>query len=149
MGDHIARQRNSILKNLLLELRSVLSRRWQDCELVLAGAGSFRKGEFHYKVDRVMGSRVPFESKQVRTVLPMEERTLHLIAPGEKKALELLPFVKVMASPTHMQTGCYFYNRQDEGGFRFVSYHLESEPDLIEMFSEVGEALDSVGLGNY
>ena len=71
----------------------------------------------------------------------MEDGQLHLVAPDERRALQLLPFVKVMLSPRTAQNACYFYNRSLREGLRFVSYHFETEADIVQDFEDTAEAI--------
>lgn len=71
----------------------------------------------------------------------MEDGHLHLKSPDEQRALKLLPFVKVMPSPKAEGNACYFYNRQQKDGIRFLSYHFESESEVVQEFADAAEAL--------
>ncbi len=70
----------------------------------------------------------------------MEDGQLHLLASGGNRALSLLPFIG-MSSPTSAQNACYFYNRRQGEKLRFVSYHFETEAEVIEVFSDTESAL--------
>ena len=88
-----------------------------------------------------MGSRTPFEVVDVFVAEPMEDDQLHLLGRGESRPLKVLPFIKVMPSPRTAQNACYFYNRREGEKLRFVSYHFESEAEVVEAFSDTETAL--------
>jgi hypothetical protein len=51
--------------------------------------------------------------------------------------IEVLPFGKLMSSPTTTQNAFYFYSRSDNNDVRWVSYHFEKEADLTVSDPEV------------
>ena len=67
--------------------------------------------------------------------------TFSLKSPNEQRTLKLLPLVKVMPSPKTEENACYFYNRQQKDGIRFLSYHFESDSDVVQEFADAAEAL--------
>jgi len=88
-----------------------------------------------------MGSRTPFPSETVELTEAMQDGRLHLWSPNGTHALELLPLVKVMPSPRTEENACYFYNRQQKNGIRFLSYHFDSDSEVIQQFADVDDAL--------
>ena len=102
----------------------------------------FVQGTFVYEADRLVGSRTPFESIELRTNDPMEDGCLHLTTPGSATALKLIPLIRVMPSPRTAQNVCYFYNRRVGDGIRFVSYHFEQEAEVVEQFEDTNAILD-------
>ena len=48
------------------------------------------------------------------------------------RALRLLPLVKVGPSPQSAKNACYFFNRLERDGARFVSYHFTDRPEVRE-----------------
>ena len=53
----------------------------------------------------------------------------------------MLPFVKVLASPDTAINACYFFNRREADGFKFVSYHFEDKDSVTDAFPDMEEAL--------
>jgi hypothetical protein len=88
-----------------------------------------------------VGVRVPFKSGQLEMSEPLQAGRLYLVGEEERRALLLLPFVKILASPSIARNACYFYNRKEEDKFRFVSYHFEPMPEVVEGFSDTAQAL--------
>jgi len=117
---------------------------WENYELLLPGDCKVKAGVYYYKVRKVMGSRTPFPSETVEMVEAMEDGHLHLKSPDEERAMKLLPLVKVMPSPKMEENACYFYNRQQKDGIRFLSYHFESDSEVVQEFVDTAEALRKI-----
>jgi hypothetical protein len=64
----------------------------------------------------------------------------YLLSVGNPGALELLPFVRVIAGGTG-QDACYFYNRGEGTEIRWVSYHFHADPELLLPDQEVIQLL--------
>ena len=74
----------------------------------------------------------------------MEDGHLHFKISNEQRALKLIPFIKVMPSPKTEANACYFYNRKQNDGIRFLSYHFELDSEVVQEFSDVAEALQEL-----
>ncbi len=99
------------------------------------------QGEYSHGVELIMGTRTTFESREVKLSHPMDADMLFMYTPGQITALKLLPLVKIMASPANVANACYFYNRLEKGGIRFVSHYFEPEPEITSDFPEALIAL--------
>jgi hypothetical protein len=78
-----------------------------------------------------MGTRTTFKKESVKTLTPMDKQELYLIHDNQLKPIELLPFIRLMEGPKTEQNACYFYNRLNKEGVRWVSYHFESEAEIV------------------
>ena len=67
----------------------------------------------------------------------MEDGRLHLKSHDENRALKLLPLVKVMPSPKTEENACYFYNRRQADGIRFLSYYFVADAEVVDEFGDV------------
>lgn len=141
VGAPEAERRHLALAEHLARYRTATGNRWNDYQLVRPRDAKFSDGRFEYSVERVMGSRTPFEIAELSVSEPLEDDVLHLSASGVSKALRVLPLFKVMPSPSTAQNACYFYNRTEGERLRFVSYHFEAEAEVVDAFSDVREAL--------
>lgn len=74
----------------------------------------------------------------------MEHSFLYLKTQDERSALALLPLIKVMPSPRFAENACYFYNRQEGEGVRFVSYHFEKDADITGAFADTFQAVSKL-----
>ncbi|MBM3840853.1 MAG: hypothetical protein FJ398_23435 [Verrucomicrobia bacterium] len=141
VGAPEARDRHTELQTYLTELRECLGVSWERYELVLPGAATFSGGIHRYSIQKVRGRCAPFEKAEVELTHPMEHDVLHLKAQDERSALALLPLIKVMPSPRFAENACYFYNRQERDGIRFVSYHFDKEADVTGAFADTLQAI--------
>ena len=88
-----------------------------------------------------MGTRTPFPSDEISVSEGMEYGHLYLKSQNESRGLKLLPLIKVMPSPKTEENACYFYNRKQPKGIRFLSYHCESDANITGDFEDVEIAL--------
>ena len=142
--DFDARAVNEKLIQHIETVRRVFGVVWEGYELLLPGVCKLKSGVYYYTVRKVMGSRTPFLSESVELDEAMEDGHLHLKSPDEKRSLKLLPFVKVMPSPRTEENACYFYNRQQKNGVRFLSYYFDPDAEIVQEFSDVAKALESL-----
>ena len=147
VGDRDARDRHSVLKSDLAKIREVFQRKWNSYELVQPQNCRFRGGIFENEVARLLGPRTPFEIVQRDTSTPLETGALYLLSSYETRGLRLLPLVKITPAPRTEQNACYFYNRRQKGGVRFVSYHFDKEAEVVEEFSDTADVLTMLQQG--
>ena len=145
MSDRDATQVNDSLKSKIQAVREIFGIVWEDFRLILPEDCRFSDAGFEYKVKIITGTRTPFRSDTVQTTEPMEDGSLYLISPDNTRGLKLLPFVKVLPSPKTEETACYFYNRRDAQGVRFLSYYFEGDAEVIGEFDDVASALGKLG----
>ena len=93
---------------------------------------------------RIMGSRTPFVTVNIETAEAMNYGELYVKSIYENKGLRLLPFIKILPAPKSTVNACYFYNRREAKGNRFVSYHFEAESNIVSAFPDVEEAMNSI-----
>jgi hypothetical protein len=88
-----------------------------------------------------MGSTFPFpkEPRLMATWLDVER--LYLSKKNSDRALRLLPLVQVGPSPQSVRNACYFFNRLERQGARFVSYHFTDKPELTGDFPDAAETI--------
>jgi len=133
------------LQSGLDEVRACFGESWLDYELIDPRESRYKAGITHYKVRKIVGTRnAPFKTDEVSLTEQMEDGQLHLYCPGESRALPLLPFIKVMHSPKTEENACYFYNRRQSGGIRYLSYHFATDSEVVDVFEDVGHVIDSI-----
>jgi len=74
----------------------------------------------------------------------MDEDELYCYDIASRRALHLLHFVRMLASPETEDTACYFYNRMEKGGARWVSYHFEKAAERVETDSSLVRIIEEV-----
>ena len=77
----------------------------------------------------LQGANTPFRKETRQLSEPPKRNTLYLLDKDRDSAVELLPLVKISSSPKEAANACYFYNRKQPSGIRYVSYHFEKEAD--------------------
>lgn len=133
VGDTEARRRESALLELLADFRSLVGNRWEHYPLVFPDSSRYSGGIFLCKVSWVVGTRHSFRRKELTLKAPLEDGWLHFVSPLTGAVCPLLPLVRLGPTGTTERNACYFFNRLDaERGQRYVSYHFEERPDLVE-----------------
>jgi hypothetical protein len=141
VSEKCSRDRHALLEGCLNTLREEFANAWASYVLIRPGTCSMTNGVFHYDGHKLTGTRTPFAKIEFRLGGPLEHGQLHLIEPGEARALCLLGLVKILESPAGEENACYFYNRTDRNGVRFVSYHFASNAELTRPAEEVDAVL--------
>jgi hypothetical protein len=144
VSDRTASERHDILRKHLISLRSIFGTVWQRFSLVRPRVTRFSEGIYHYEVDMLMGSRSPFKIRGLELLDPLNNNALYLIDSAEQRGLQLLPLFKVVASPPSAENACYFYNRIDPDGTRFVSYHFEGREELFDTFEDTVKTINEL-----
>jgi len=80
-------------------------------------------------VNLLQGLNTPFLKETRKLSEPLKRNTLYLLDKDQDRAVELLPLVKISSGPKEAVNACYFYNRKQPNGARYVSYHFEKEAD--------------------
>ncbi|WP_169805185.1 N-6 DNA methylase [Nocardiopsis trehalosi] len=121
-----------ILTGHVHTLRSLIGAGWHDFALVRAGAARIRNRVFHHEVELAMGPNTPFRQEQIPINMAMEESGLYLLSREAGRALPLAPLIVMHPAAFGSYSGCYYYNRLQSGGVRFVAYHEAAEPERTE-----------------
>lgn len=135
------KRRLTLLESNLAKVRQVIMDRWDTALLLSPGSSDYSEGVFYYQARALVGTRTPFKKVAVETLTPMDKRKLYLLHENQKRPVELLPFFKLMESPRTQQNACYFYNRILGDEVRWVSYHFDSDAEVICPDDEVHSAL--------
>jgi hypothetical protein len=144
VSDRTASEHHDILRKHLISLRSIFGTVWQRFSLIRPRVTQFSEGIYHYEVDMLMGSRSPFKIKEMELLDPLNNNDLYFIDSAEQRGLQLLPLFKVVASPPSAENACYFYNRIDPGGTRFVSYHFEGQEEILDTFEDTVKIINEL-----
>jgi len=141
VGQEEAKVRNERLLGELERLREAMADVWEISTVVNALHCRPRRGSFENEIALLRGSNSEFlkESRSMSTWLDVER--LYIVNGDQGSALRLLPLVRVGASPQSAKNACYFFNRTEGDGARFVSYHFTDRPELSGQFEEAMEAI--------
>ncbi len=141
LGQEEAKLRNEQLLGELQRLREGVADIWADVQLIPALHCRPRRGRFETEGALLMGStrEVLKENRPMAMFLDVER--LYLTHRDVGNALLLLPLVRVGPSPSSAMNACYFFNRLERDGARFVSYHFTDMPEMNEPFEDATETI--------
>jgi hypothetical protein len=119
------------LRSFLSEVRSCFGQAWDNYQLLLPTDRSEWTGQHHEVfVYLLQGPNTPFLKEKRSLREPLKRNTLYLLDKDRDQAIELLPLLKISNAPKEVANACYFYNRKQSDGVRYVSYHFEKEADI-------------------
>lgn len=141
VGGVEAQLRNERLLSEVQSLRDAMADGWSGLQLVQCLSCRPRRGVFQNNVALLTGSNTEFlkDSKAMATWLDVER--LYLIPEGSERALLLLPLMQIGPSPESARNACYFFNRVEKDGLRFVSYHFVDQPERTDRSLDASEAI--------
>lgn len=136
INENTAASTHNNLSNLLSKFRALSIGIWDYYQLIIPGTTRKKGGLLSCKVKNIMGTRTPFVPNKIDINSILDEENIYLYSNISQKAIELLPFVKIMPSPKTGETVCYFYNKLlNNNKARFISYHYGNDSD-IELHSD-------------
>ena len=146
-----ARLRNEQLLTELQKLRETMADGWHRVQLIRCLQCQPRRGVFDNEVAVLVGSNSEFlkESRPMSSWLDVER--LYLASRDSGRALLLLPLIQVGPSPASAKNACYFFNRVEKDGARFISYHFVDQPEIKDQSVDTSAAillLSEVSAGN-
>jgi hypothetical protein len=141
VGQGDAQLRNEQLLGEVLKLREAVADTWAETQLIHALHSRLRSGVYENEVSILMSSNSEFlkESRAMSICLDVER--LYLAKKDSERALKLLPLVQVGPSPHSAKNACYFFNRLERDGARFISYHFTDKPELTGQFADAAETI--------
>jgi hypothetical protein len=131
-GEDSLKEQLGILTGHVHTLRNLTGAGWLEFPLIRAGGARIRNGVFHHDVDLAMGPNTPFRQKRIPSDVALEEDGLYLLSREGGNALRLAPLVELQPAPFGSNSDCYFYNRLQADGIRFVAYHEVAESEMIK-----------------
>ncbi|MCA9232395.1 MAG: hypothetical protein KDA57_17230 [Planctomycetales bacterium] len=138
-------ERNRVreLQGLLTTLREHVGESWGKYRLYQATSLDFERGVYRVDVKILMGAATPFHAGRATLMDPITVGNLFVTSGVGDFALQLCPLLRL-----HSQNGppraCYFYNRIADGRVRWVSYHHEPAPDLVDAGQDATEYVADV-----
>ena len=141
VGQEEAHLRNEQLLAEVQKMREIMGDLWSSVQLVHSLHCRPRRGSFENEVAVLMGSNSEFlkETRAMATWLDVEQ--LYLVNKDGGQALQLLPLVQVGPSPSSAKNACYFFNRIEKDGLRYVSYHFIDQPQRRCPVEDVGDLI--------
>lgn len=126
-------QRVFLLEEYLLKIRPLLAEGFEDTILIQPETARYQGGAFENTVKQLTGMHFPFAQTELQTKIPLDTNNLYLVHQEGTKPIEMLPLIRILNAPNTGLEACYFYSRvQGKNMARWVSYHFEPEPEIIE-----------------
>jgi len=141
VGEGEAKERNEQLVGELQRLRQSMKDVWQGTRLIRAIHCRPSKGRFDNEVAILVGSNSEFLKESRAMAVWLDVERLYLISKDSDQALLLLPLMHVGASPESAKNACYFFNRVEKDGARFISYHFADYPEWRDKSRETAAAI--------
>jgi hypothetical protein len=141
VGNDESESRNQLLLAEVQKLRNSIADTWSEMQLIRSNQCRPKRGSFENEVSVLMGSNNEF-LKETRVMSTwMDVDSLYLSRKDGGGSLRLLPLIQVGPSPQSAKNACYFFNRLDRDGARFVSYHFTDKPELHGQFADTSAAI--------
>jgi len=121
----ILRKNLSLLEDSLTRLREDIGDSLSKFLIVKPINMKVTQGVYQIRVDKLIGTRFPFQEIEIETRSPMETEHLYLLHENYKPTIEMLPFIILKEDKT-----CYFFNRLEGENARYISYHYDQKPEI-------------------
>jgi len=145
-GGVVARRtRGTAIRFLLRNFRNSAKQwPWKSLKLIRGLHCKPRGSTFENEVALLVGSNVEFLKEPRTMTMWLDVDRLYLLSEDANRALKLLPLMFIGASPPSAKNACYFFNRVEKDGLRFVSYHFADKAELIQQFIDASAAIQSL-----
>lgn len=133
--------RNEELIGKLQELREIMGGIWNQTQLIKADYCKLHSGIFLHEVAIMMGSHSEFLKEEREMSECLDINRLYIANKDGKRALKILPLVEIEAPPQSVKNACYFFNRTEKDGIRYIAYHFSDKPERVEAVGELDEVM--------
>lgn len=130
-GPNAQSQRLRELEDLLTSTQRLLGWSFETWTLLRPGDMRYSHGIFDLTATILTGTNPAFRKKQIQLTQPLDATRLYMLNDGNSNALQVVPFIRLIAGSKTGQEACYFYNRLQEQEVRWISYHFHAEPELV------------------
>jgi len=130
LGQNEAKARNELLVAELQKFRETFADVWNEIQLIQSLSCKPRRGIFETEIAVMIGSNNEFLKETRIMSIGLDVENLYLSSKDGNGALKLVPLIRVGPSPRSANNACYFFNRIEHEGMRYVSYHYIDEPEL-------------------
>jgi hypothetical protein len=139
VGNDKARVLNDRLIAELQKLREVFADLWNDIQLIKSLNCRPYPDVIENDISILMGSHPEFlpEVRSMASLLYVNK--LYIMPKNGNKALQLHPLIHIGSAPKSANIACYFFNRLDDDGIRFVSYHHSNPSEYTLPLDRVEE----------
>ena len=140
------RRRLALAEATLARVRTGIGDAFDGWEVVRAGRGANRGGVYSMSIERLVGSRRPFVKTNAELREMPEENRLYMLEVSASLLLRLNPLFTLKRSPESVEDACYFYDRIQDGGVRWISYHYEPLAEVVDPDTEVVALIEELNL---
>jgi hypothetical protein len=137
-------QRLTLLEEELTRFFSAIGMAFQDWWLIRPQASNYTHGLYRFSAEKLTGSRQIFKQIDVETPVVMDSNEIYFFDTTTRLPLQLVHFFRMMPSPETEEVACYFYNRLEKHGVRWVSYHFEGDAERVEPDTEIVSLIHDV-----
>lgn len=135
------------LLSLTNDLKAILGNTWNEIQLIRPIAQYNLVNGIELECEILMGPTTPFVNKRIQVQENLIMNELYLVS--QNGSVHLLPFIKMGPQRDDIEDTCYFYNRQESGGARFVSYHKTLQNEVVEKSDLLMGTLNEINSMNY
>ena len=144
LGQEEARLLNEQLLGQVQKLREAMGNVWNEIQLIQPLRCVLRRGTFQTDFTVLMSSNSEFLTDTRQMMMCLDAEHLYLSNKRSGRALKLLPLVQFGPAPQSARNACYFFNRLERDGARFISYHFIEKPALTGHFDEATNTIKSL-----
>lgn len=137
--------RLGIAEATLGRIRETIADAFVGWHLIRPGAGVRRGGVVATDVEYLAGSRSLFRGGSVALRDLPEEGALYMLEDGASLLLPLRHLFQVRRSPESAVDACYFYDRLEDDGIRWVSYHYEAKAEVVDSDDDTQALIEELG----
>lgn len=105
--------------------------------LVRPGLAEVTDEGYAYQIELLVGSDPAFEAAQIDLQLAVKSNVLAFWMNGAGTMCRALPFFRLGAPLEPKETSFYVFNRVEEAGFRWISYHEAREQEFVAPDAEL------------
>lgn len=142
MSEAQERTKHEELLGLTHELKSIIGNAWNGLRLIRPLNQTNMRDGIELECEILMGPTTPFVNQRIRVYDNLLRDELYIV--GEDDSVQLIPFVRMGAQSNEVEDTCYFYNRKDSAGARYVSYHKSVQNEITEKSESLLKTLDEI-----
>ena len=134
------------LEQALYDFQKIIGSHYYNILLIKPKSTKLIGGIYHHEVESILGTRTPFRAIEIKLKVPIDNKNLYLLDKEfiDNLPIELVPFIRIMGSPSDAKNACYFYNRISGNNIRWISYHFAKKSESVHPDNELLAALSLI-----
>jgi hypothetical protein len=145
LGQQEAQALNEQLVKLVHNFREAIGDVWLGLQLIQPLKNCRHGDLYENEVALLVGSNSEFLQDMRWMPDALDAERLYIVRKEAQNALKLLPLLQLGPSPSSRRNACYFFNRIEKAGLRYVSYHFVEQPSRhwsLDAVTEIGQLLE-------